>query len=267
MLFVVGVYITQFVADHARSDPQKFYADAVLQKYYGSLGSSVLSLFQALSGGVDWEESLTPLQGATSWRFAIAVFYSIYIAFSMFVMLNLITGIFVDSAQTNIREDKDMELVNRVRELFTSADDDHSGQITWDEFEGQLATPQMEEYFKVIDLDLSEAKHLFTLLDTHSTGSITSDEFVNGCLRLRGSARAFDLTSHICWSKQVFKKMINGVKDIQREVRAIAEEMDIDLQVGAEETKETKAAAASHGLLFTYAKSTSSQRANAKPQS
>merc|ERR1719399_1757584 len=114
-------------------------------------------------------------------------------------MLNLVTGIFVDSAQTNIREDRDLDLVTRVHELFMEADEDHSGVITWEEFKNQLGNPEMVEYFKTIDLDPSEAEHLFDLLDVTGEGKITSEEFVNGCLRMRGPAKAYDVAWHNRW--------------------------------------------------------------------
>jgi len=228
MMYVVGVYITQFVADHIRTDPQAFQNDPALERYYGSLGSSILSLFQALSGGVDWEDLLTPLQNsAGNWNVGMAIFYSSYIAFSTFVMLNLVTGIFVDSAQTNIREDRDLDLVNRVYELFMTADDDQSGKITWEEFDNCLSKPEMEEYFKVIDLDMSEAGHLFELLDVHGTGSISSHEFVNGCLRMRGPAKAYDVASHIRWSKRAIKKVHSSIKQVDLQMRLIGEKLDV----------------------------------------
>merc|ERR1712187_978112 len=111
----------------------------------------------------------------------MAVFFSFYIAFATLVMLNLVTGIFVESAQTNIREDKDHEIVNQVKELFLSSDENHSGFITWPEFENQLENPKMAVFFKAVDLDMTEARSLFKLLDIHGTGEINSEEFVNGC--------------------------------------------------------------------------------------
>merc|ERR1711988_321959 len=64
---------------------------------------------------------------------------------------------------------------------------------TWDNFVGQLDTPEMRAYFKAIDLDPSEARGLFRLLDMDDSGTINAEEFLNGCLRLRGPAKALDL--------------------------------------------------------------------------
>jgi hypothetical protein len=223
LIYVVGVYITQIVADHMRSDPEGDFHGDGLRRYYGSLGNSILSLFQALSGGVDWEDLLTPLYLVTDWKVGITLFYTLYIAFATFVMLNLVTGIFVDSAQTNIREDRDVELVNRVHELFIKADDDHSGKITWQEFKNQLDTPQMAEYFKTLDLDTSEAEYLYKLLDVHGNECVTSEEFVNGCLRLRGPAKAYDVAAFIKWNKRLTKRMLDGIIKLENISAHLAE--------------------------------------------
>lgn len=229
MIFIFGVYLTQHVVDHSRSNVEAFRADEKLQQYWGSLGSSVLSLFQALSGGIDWDVLLIPLKGTTRFPTAMSFVFAAYIAFAMFVVLNLVTGIFVDSAQTNVREDRDLDLVNRVRELFMKTDDDNSGCITWTEFESQLRNPQMEEYFKTIDLDMSEAPNLFNVLDIRGTGYISAEEFVNGCLRLRGSARAFDFMVHIHHSKRIYQKLLLGMRSLEHHIHVMAQELNIDV--------------------------------------
>merc|ERR1712228_849165 len=58
---------------------------------------------------------------------------------------------------------------------------------------GKLEVPQMQEFFKAIDVDQSEAKGLFHLLDLDNSGSVSAEEFINGCLRLRGPAKSLDL--------------------------------------------------------------------------
>merc|ERR1712228_367234 len=50
-----------------------------------------------------------------------------------------------------------------------------------------------ESYFKSVDLSLSEAQSLFKLLDIEETGIIKKEQFVMGCLRIHGGAKAIDL--------------------------------------------------------------------------
>merc|ERR1712187_744736 len=110
-------------------------------------------------------------------------------------MGNVITGLFVEAALTNTATENDIEMVNSMRQLFEEVDFAETGQMTWEQFESQLSTPGMEMYFRAIDLDMSEARGLFKLLDLDESGSISVDEFVMGCLRLRGTAKAIDLAT------------------------------------------------------------------------
>merc|ERR1712050_251781 len=68
-----------------------------------------------------------------------------------------------------------------------------SGNLTWPDFESLLHTTEMEEYFKAIDVDISEAQSIFELLDIDQSGTLTAEEFIAGCMRLNGSAKALDL--------------------------------------------------------------------------
>merc|ERR1711879_865247 len=76
---------------------------------------------------------------------------------------------------------------------FEKEDDDGTGDISWEEFEDGCASREMREYFKIIDVDISEARSVFALIDTDGSGSVDPIEFVNGCIRLRGSAKAVEL--------------------------------------------------------------------------
>merc|ERR1711933_697878 len=64
----------------------------------------------------------------------------------------------------------------------------------WEEFESKLDDRYMQEFFLAIDVDLREAKTVFKLIDVDGSGALDLEEFMNGCLRLRGPARALDLT-------------------------------------------------------------------------
>mmetsp|Transcript_110665 Transcript_110665/g.247320 ORF Transcript_110665/g.247320 Transcript_110665/m.247320 type:complete len:671 (+) Transcript_110665:83-2095(+) len=189
MIYIVGVYIMQIVVVEV---PKSVMAeDPELQQYWSSLDSSVMSLFQALMGGVDWEDLVNPL--TRNIHPLMGPFFALYVGFATFVMLNLINGIFFDLTFSNIRDTHDRELINQVKELVVESDSNCSGRISYEEFEGQVGSPLMKAYFQKIDLDISEAKGLFDLLDINGKGHVDHQDFVMGCLRLQGKARALDL--------------------------------------------------------------------------
>lgn len=192
MMYVVGVYLTQLVADHRETNPDNSKQMDELVTYWGTLGDAVFSLYQAVTGGADWGDLVGPLR--TEVHGLLAPLFMMYISFALLCMLNVITGVFVESALLTAKTDKDLYMVNHVRNLFKKVDIDNSGCISWSEFEKALANPEMLEIFKQVDMDVSEAESLFRLLDVDDTGTIDVDEFITGCSRLRGPAKSLDLS-------------------------------------------------------------------------
>lgn len=191
--YAASICIAQTVADHGLIKPEDVAVGSPLQIYYGSLGSSMIALYQAISGGVDWRQMSDPLDEQIGTH--MSLFLVMFIAFTTLSLLNIVTGIFVEAALQNSKMEGDLNMVNRLREVIDLANVSEDGQISWTDFNGHLDTPQMRAYFKSVDLDVSEAKALFKLLDTGDTGAINVEEFINGCLRLRGTARAIDLAT------------------------------------------------------------------------
>merc|ERR1712125_254644 len=61
LIYVFGVYLAQLVIDHDQGLPG--ISDPKLHRYFGGLSVSMLSLFQAISGGgVDWNDLVSPLR-------------------------------------------------------------------------------------------------------------------------------------------------------------------------------------------------------------
>lgn len=192
VIYIVGIFFTQVVHDHFVNNGGTF--DGVLEVYFGSLSRTMLSLFQCITSGLDWDIVAQPLWDEMSP--VHAVLFSLYIAFAVLALLNVITGVFVESALLHAKADKDQFILNNVRELFRDMGDGnlHDAEMTWDAFNSKLCRPEMKTYFEAIDLDPSEARGLFRLLDLDGSGTVNAEEFLNGCLRLRGPAKALDLS-------------------------------------------------------------------------
>merc|ERR1712187_816317 len=84
-------------------------------------------------------------------------------------------------------------MMEQMKQLCQDADQDHSGTISKDEFLAQINTPEMDVFLKGIELDKAEALDLFRLLDKSADGEVTPTDFVNGCMRVQGNAKAIDL--------------------------------------------------------------------------
>jgi len=204
MMYLIGVYLTQLVTDHKADNELDPGEHQSLTQHYGSLLRSILTLFQSISGGIDWDDGVSPLMSSMSpW---LALLFSFYIAFAIFALMNIVTGVFVESALQTAKDDKELFLLHHVRNLFVNADTDRSGRITWPEFQKQVENPSMNMYFKAIDLDKEEARDLFRLIDIDESGTIDAEEFVNGCFRLRGPAKAIDLATLMHETKRMNRK-------------------------------------------------------------
>mmetsp|Transcript_93423 Transcript_93423/g.146975 ORF Transcript_93423/g.146975 Transcript_93423/m.146975 type:complete len:718 (-) Transcript_93423:424-2577(-) len=192
MIYIFSVYFTQLVADYVGDLPQD------LARYYGTLDITILTLYESITGGLDWRDAVDPLiKWISAW---MAVFFSCYIAFSVLAVMNVVTGVFVESALLSAKGEQDIFMINNLRDLFEmvtldKGEDCHPTDLvmTWEDFVTRLHSVQMQDYFKAIDVDPSDARGIFCLLDQDNTGFVTFEDFVNGCCRLRGQAKALDL--------------------------------------------------------------------------
>lgn len=183
IIYAMSVYFTQVVRDNEE--------DEFLDPLFGSLGSSMVCLFQSVTGGIDWRDVSRPLSESISPL--LSGLFCMYIAFTILAVMNVVTGVFVESALISAKNDQEVFLVNSMREFFMEAKGSEVGELSWDDFNRCLDTEQMKHFFKVIDVDTSEAHGIFRLLDLDKSGGVELEEFVSGCHRLRGNAKALDL--------------------------------------------------------------------------
>eukprot|EP00929_Paragymnodinium_shiwhaense_P098395 TRINITY_DN5986_c0_g2_i1.p1 TRINITY_DN5986_c0_g2~~TRINITY_DN5986_c0_g2_i1.p1 ORF type:complete len:756 (-),score=82.88 TRINITY_DN5986_c0_g2_i1:92-2359(-) len=224
MVYTLSVFVVQLVADKVMTSRELPYEDLSessrnLVRFYGSLTTTMLSLFQAVTGGVDWNDILKPLMEEISpW---CAVLLVMYVAFATFAMLNVVTGIFVESVVKSAKADKDLFLISNARSLFESLEGGVHAQMTWELFESMLDRSEMHEFFEAIDVDRSEAKGLFFLLDLDQSGAISAAEFLNGCLRLRGPAKALDLALLVQEVHAVSRRLIKAYRLLETHTAAL----------------------------------------------
>merc|ERR1712176_545598 len=86
-----------------------------------------------------------------------------------------------------------MGYVNHIKTIFERIDEDSSGSVSRDEIEKIFKDRSMTHLLEALDISPYDARSMFKLLDRDGSGSIDIDEFCNGCLRLKGDARSFDV--------------------------------------------------------------------------
>eukprot|EP00927_Polykrikos_kofoidii_P015991 TRINITY_DN17172_c0_g2_i1.p1 TRINITY_DN17172_c0_g2~~TRINITY_DN17172_c0_g2_i1.p1 ORF type:complete len:657 (-),score=71.72 TRINITY_DN17172_c0_g2_i1:75-1859(-) len=187
LIFTIALYFTQVVTE-ARVNGASHVG---LKQFFGTLPVAVRSFYQAITGGIDWQDLVEPLEHDISDYISIVI--CLYIAFATLAMLNVVTGTFVENVLHSAKEDRDMFMIDNARELFETLDGGLRGTLTWQTFAARLDSPPLQEFFKSIGVDRSEAQSVFKLLDLDDSGEISSDEFLSGCLRVNGPARALDM--------------------------------------------------------------------------
>jgi hypothetical protein len=199
---------------------------ARMMEYFGGLFTALVTLFESFSGGLDWGEVYATLRRADS---AYGLFFLLYVYFNIVLVMNVVTGTVVDCTTRIANRDRDRMVADElhrvkaymddIEEFFTLADQDKSGQLSWEEFAGVLESDRMKAYFQhTLQLDVRQAHKLFTLLDTDCDGQVHIQEFLDGCVRLRGHASSFDLNIAIFQLEQ----LLIGTSCIERAVRVSA---------------------------------------------
>ncbi|CAK9020399.1 unnamed protein product [Durusdinium trenchii] len=237
IIFVFSILFCHGVAQYNYSSVERFGRGWVPEDWltqasetravYGSLWETCVSLFGAVTGGNDWMfyggylRNLKMDENDLTGEIYFIVF-GFYVAFCTVGLLNVVTGIFVDSAVTTRTEDEVVdafkdEMNNRqqeVRRIFQEAvgEEDTNDQddapkkpmLTFDQLKEQLDNPWVKAYFSGLDIDPNEAAIIFTLMDTDHNGRVTIDEFIDGTMKLKGSAKSVDMLLLMSLTRQVY---------------------------------------------------------------
>lgn len=195
LVFMTSVYLTQLVTNFKVRTPAKQEEIQELVKYYGTLDRSLLSMYEAISEGIHWGELVAPLHAhCGKW---ISIAFSLYMAFMIFAMLNVITGRLCECSIEVAKDDRKKEQLREMVTVFEGFDEDCDGTVTRDEFIKQLTHPKMQEFLKAVDLDEEAATTLFDVLSHEKAekegGCLDAKEFVRGCARINGPAKATDI--------------------------------------------------------------------------
>jgi len=152
------------------------------------------------------------------------VYFYMYIAVAVFVLMNLVTAIIVENAMSASRMDEDqrlkqMEEVKRkelkeLEQLFYLMDADGDGTLDWEEFENAFHDEEMSRKWRLLDFEPEECKELFDLLDD-GDGGIETKEFFHGLARMKGGAQSRDLMRVAQRVDRIGKDLSNLYTDMQ----------------------------------------------------
>lgn len=217
LFFIFGISLTNAVTDLLNAEKgwaKEEHKD--LLDNFGTLEASILTLYMSMSGGQDWGDiyamlSVLPITN----RFLFLLFVS----FALFAVVNIVTGIFVDTAlQCNSSDNEAVvqeelaakeRYLERMRRVFDEMNTDGTGRISMEDFERKLDDERVKAYFNALKLDVSDASKLFLLLDYDQSGEISIEEFLQGVQKLKGESRALDMAIMMYEVRWLAEALIN----------------------------------------------------------
>jgi len=214
IMYMVAVVILPFVGLALAGDEHERNRSK-LQQHFGSLMITMYTLYKSITAGVAWGDVVEPLMDINP---LFAVLFSLYIAFALFCVLNIITGVFVDSANKLTMYDEESMLAHEleqrtlwyhdVQELFTKAIST-DGAINLEQFTEWVMDVRTQVYFRHVGLNVTPetARSVFSLLDIDRTGLIDFDKFACGVDQIHGTARAVDVASLALEVKKLHRKL------------------------------------------------------------
>jgi len=223
MIYCFAVYFTELTSDAA------FQSTAALNGNWTSIWNSALTLFKAITGGGDWEGFVEVFSAGDSGIVYIFVF-STYVCFANMVMLNLVTGVFVDGAQKIVAQEHEDHLVRVATRLFGRTG--RNTVMNRGDFQDLLVRSFLDDWLKVCGFALPDADLFFELIDEDGNGTLTFEEFVRGCIRLRGGVKVADVALlHLKVSQQgleaakAYGEIGGAHREIKEALAALASEL------------------------------------------
>jgi len=225
LLFLIIDYIFALFFAQAVAHSQDAMKAAEIQKYWSSLSGIMSTLFMSVTGGVDWENAISALDHLGDLKRIYRFLFMAYISFVLFAVLNTVTGVFCQKAIESAKHDHETMIrdqllekrmyMKKTRELFCEIDHDASDTISYKEFSKRMADEQVIAYFAIMGLDVSDAWDLFKLLDTDRNAEIDLNEFVEGCVKLRGTAKAIDVAKLSYDNKLMRARLATFMRDTE----------------------------------------------------
>lgn len=239
IVYVFAVSLSMNTADWLIQQESAGMVDRMLyedvETWFGSLGSTVYTLMLSILGGVSWHIVCDLLFRIDILSACMLLFY---IMFTIFSVLNVITGVFVDSAiqttnsQRDIQIERELELkdsfLKSLKDFFEALDTDGNGAIHLDEIKIMLQDQTLAAYFAVLGFDEVNAHQIFHLLDDDESGEVSIQEFLDGCAKLKGQARSIDVHA-----------IMHQYRALHRDISFVGSQLGVDLHQAAHASRQS----------------------------
>jgi voltage-gated sodium channel len=218
VVYVFAIYFTTFVGK-ASDDPQ-------VRVWFSTLPRSLFTLFVVLTLD-EWPTlALDTMDATTS---TVGIIFIMFVFVTNLTLLNLVTGVILEnvmsisksekSDETEEEQAKKIKTMKTIFSIFRAIDTDGSETITIDEFRDALLTNEVKFKLTQVEIPPYEAEDLFMLLDVDQNGTVSCDEFMEGCMRVNGDAKAKHLLALQYDVQRVHKSLYEQSRDLNRILR------------------------------------------------
>eukprot|EP00435_Cladocopium_sp_Y103_P056079 s734_g18.t2 len=242
MFYAFSLVLTQQVAEHCRfilveSAGQSQCSDD-LQLYWGSVAESALTLFMAISQGMDWQVALRPLWDVS---YLAVCAMLLYVSITILAILN----VFCNTAMESASRDKDVAARNlaasrsqqakQLKEVFQEMDRLDMNAISIEDLDEAMESSQLQHFLESMGISTDDVWTLFLLLDVEEKGVIEIDAFVSGCMGMYGTARSMQMAK-LSYENTLMRQAVAEFKeDVAKEFAELKEHVGIyDVEVPLE---------------------------------
>eukprot|EP00931_Biecheleriopsis_adriatica_P003955 TRINITY_DN10569_c0_g3_i1.p1 TRINITY_DN10569_c0_g3~~TRINITY_DN10569_c0_g3_i1.p1 ORF type:complete len:721 (+),score=117.48 TRINITY_DN10569_c0_g3_i1:74-2236(+) len=218
LLYIFSLVFAQGVAGFLSSAELPEDNLSNVMENFGSVSTSMLSLYMAVTGGNDWSAYYDVIRQTGSFYEVLFLLYTFFFVFALF---NIMTGVFVERAMQASMPDRDemifeaqkklQDQVEEFRDLCVKLDSDNSGKISQEEFKEHMKNPVMVSYMSTVGLELHDVQHFFRVVAGNER-EVDIDRFVEGCMAMKGSATALDVHKQIYESRKIQHKLDSMTK-------------------------------------------------------
>lgn len=189
VLYICAVITTNSMSELAADDSE-------VDDWFGSVGKSLLTLFQLMTLE-EWPRVVRGVMERSVWTW---VFFVPFMAFTGFILLNLVTAIVVERiiavAQAEAtyeeqREDRQrVKTLRLIKKLWSEINTTGSQGVGLHSCRAALKRPEVLKQFVQLGLSKQDAEDLFDCLNVDGTEEFTMAEFCDGLVRMQGPAKA-----------------------------------------------------------------------------
>lgn len=204
-----------------------------VREHWSDLPRAMVTLFRSITGGLNWGEVVDPLSFV---RLDLPWVFLTFVILSVFAVLNVMTGVFCHEAIENAQRQQDVKVrsvvrsnqdnMTSIRQIFNSLDADNSGGVSYRELTKHCKDPSVAMFLASLDLEPSDLWLLFNIMDEDGSECIDQAEFVKGCLRLKGPAKAWDLAALAFEHKRSSEMMVNFMTYVESRMQYLVGGID-----------------------------------------